>query len=199
MKNARYLEFIYLFLICISLIPIGCEATLPEFAGVYVLNNGKYVEVVRITDLKKENFNYQKRRGFMEGTDCNVRTVINRDRFVPIDQDTFNKKGFLVVQQREWSDVKLYRVPIDDYLKENEKGNEIVTSVAYGCGMLGMPFSTQGLLSKQKPKEIAIKQAKKGENAFIYVPSSPVDKGFYLIDYKLNGRPHIGWNPLVIK
>jgi len=188
LRVSFYLAFMGLFL-------VGCEAKLPEFAGIYVLQDGKYIEVKRIKDLREEEFNHQKRSGFMSSTDCNVKIVISREKFIPIDQETFNQKGFLVVQYKEWSDFKLYRVPTDEYLKDNEKGNDIVTNVAYGCGRV---FSSKGLYSKKEPKEIEIKQAKKGENAFLYVPSSPVEKGFYLIDYKLNGRSHIGWNPLVV-
>lgn len=198
MKKAQYLMVI-LCLICVSLFLFGCEAKLPEFTGVYVLNGGKYIKVNRVKNLKKKNFNYQNRSGVLGGTDCNVMVEINRDKFVPIDQETFNKKGFLVVQSKEWSDFKLYRVPIDDFLKNNEKRKKIVTNVTYGCGMMGMPISLQGLFSKKEPMEIEIMQARKGENAFIYVPSSPVEKGFYFIDYKVNGQANIGWDPLVIK
>jgi len=183
----------------ISLLLLGCEAKLPEFAGVYVLQSGKYKEVVRIKDLKPTPFNHQQRSGFFGGTDCNVKVVLNKDQFVAIDQETINKKGFLVVQNNEWSEIKLFRVPNTGYLKDNEKGNEIITAVGYGCGMMGMPISTQGLHEKTEHKEIDIKQAKKGENAFFYVPSTPLEKGYYLIDYKLNGQNHTGWNPIVVK
>ena len=176
----------------------GCEAKLPEFAGIYVLSDGKWQEVPRYKDFKKEKFNYLKRSGFMGGTDCNMKLSISKDKFIPIDQDTFNKKGFLVVQNKEWSEIKLLRVPIEDFLKDNEKGTDIVISVSYGCGMMGMPISSKGLHKKQSPTEIDIKQAKKGDNSFMYVPSSPIDKGFYVIDYKLNGKGHLGYNPLVV-
>jgi len=124
--------------------------------------------------------------------------VYSKSKFIAIDQDTFNKKGFLVVQNKEWSEIKLFRVPTQGILKDNEKGTDIVTSIGYGCGMMGMPFSGEGLHGKQTPIEIDIKQAKKADNSFMYVPAAPVEKGFYLIDYKVNGQGHLGYNPIVI-
>jgi len=188
----------FLFGIAVAML-FGCDAKLPEFAGVYVLQGGKYIEVARIKDMKPIAFNHQRRNDMFGSTDCNVKVVFRKDQFVAIDQDTINKKGFLVVQNKEWSEIKLFRVPNSDYLQNNEKGNEIVTSVGYGCGMMGMPISAQGLLNKMEPKEIEIKQAPKGANAFIYVPAMPVEKGYYLIDYKLNGQNQTGWNPIVVK
>jgi len=178
---------------------LACEAKLPEFAGVYILQSGKYKEVTRIKDLKPTPFNHQQRSGFFGGTDCNVKNIINKEQFIPIDQEDFNKRGFTVVQNKEWSDFKFYRVPTEGFLKDNEKGNEIILSIYYGCGMMGMPFSLQGLHEKTDLKEIELKQAKKGENAFIYIPTKPLEKGYYLIDYKLNGQSIVGFNPIVVK
>lgn len=198
MKKKLCVRWHYLFGLFFAVL-IGCEAKLPEFAGVYVLQSGKYNEVTRIKD-KPIPFNHQRHRsGFFVGTDCNVKHVLNKEQFIPVDQDTINKNGFLVVQNKEWSEIKLFRVPNTGYLKDNEKGNEIITAVGYGCGMMGMPISSQGLHEKMEPKEIDIKQAKKGDNAYIYVPSIPLEKGYYLVDYKLNGQNNVGWNPIVVK
>lgn len=183
----------------VAFLLLGCEAKLPEFAGVYVLEGNKYKEVTRIKDLKPIPFNHQQRSGFFGGTDCNVKVVFSKDQFISVDQETINKKGFLVVQSKEWSEIKLFRVPNTGYLKDNEKGNEIVTDVGVGCGMMGMPISSQGLLEKMLPKEIDTKQAKKGDNAYFYVPSTPLEKGYYLVDYKLNSQNQTGWNPIVVK
>lgn len=177
----------------------GCEAKLPEFAGVYVLQNGKYTEVPRIKDLRNVEFNHQRREGFFGGQDFNIKVIINKDKFMPVDKDIFNKNGFLVVQNKEWSEFTLLRVPTDDFLKDNGKDNEIITGVGYGGGMMGMPFSLEGLHKEVKAKAIDIKQAKKGENAFIYVPSQPVEKGFYLVDFKINGQGTVGYNPIYVK
>jgi hypothetical protein len=177
---------------------LGCEAKIPEFAGIYVLNGREYQEVPRFKEFNVEEFNHIMRTGFMGGTDCNVKSSIPRDKFISIDQDTFNKKGFLVVQNEEWSGIGLYRVPTEGILKDNEKGTDIVAAIRYGCGMMGMPISGQGLHEEQAPIKIDIKQAKKGDNSFMYVPAAPVEKGFYLIDYKLNGQGHLGYNPIVI-
>ena len=193
----RYGNICLLFAVLVLL--LGCEAKLPEFAGVYVLQNGKYTEVPRIKDLRNVEFNHQRREGFFGGQDCNIKVIINKDKFIPVDKDIFNKNGFLVVQNKEWSEFTLLRVPTDDFLKDNGKDNEIITGVGYGCGMMGMPISLDGLHKKVEAKAIDIKQAKKGENAFIYVPSQPVEKGFYLVDFKINGQGTVGYNPIYVK
>ena len=71
-------------------------------------------------------------------------------------------------------------------------------NVDYGCGVLGIPISSRNLYSKKEPKEIKVRRIKKEENCFLYIPLYPVKKGYYLIDYKLNGQSNIGWNPLVV-
>lgn len=176
---------------------VGCEAKLPEFAGVYVVESGKYREVPRIKNSRELKFNLQHRGGFMSGTDYNVKAVLGKDQFIPVSLSIINTKGFLVVQNKEWSEIKLFRVPNTGYLKDNEKGTEIVTAVSTGGGWGGMLISDQGLLPKMEPREVEIKQAQKGPNAFIYMPSAPLEKGYYLIDYKVNGQNQKGWNPIV--
>ena len=92
----------------------------------------------------------------------------------------------------------MLRVPTDGDLKDNEKSDVIATSIGFGGGMMGMIYSDQGLQKKVDPVEIPIKQAKKGENAFIYAPTTPVEKGYYLVDFKVNGQPQTGWNPILV-
>jgi len=187
----------------IVLFLFGCEAKIPEFAGIYVLDGGKYKEVPRFKDFKIEEFNHIRRTDlFMIGTACNVKASIPRSQFIPIARDTFNKKGFLVVQNKEWSEIKLFRVPTKGILKDNEeKGLDIVIAVDDGCRSMGLTIFSEvlGLHERQAPIEIDIKQSQKGENSFMYVPDAPLEKGFYLINFKLNGQDHLGYNPIVIK
>jgi len=187
------------FAILIFLFIVGCEAKVPEFAGIYVLNDGKYQEVSRFKDFKEEKFNYLKLYGMMSGTYCNAKFSIPRSKFIPINQEMFNKNGFLVVENKEWSGFQLFRVPIEGILKDNENGTDIVSSIGYGCAMRGRSgFFHRKLDINQEPTKVEIRQAKKGDNSFIYVPAIPVEKGYYLIDYKLNGQGHLGYNPILV-
>lgn len=178
-RNRYYYIFTILFII-INL--MGCKDKIPEFAGIYILQNGKYIEVPRYKKVIKKEFNRIQRSGFWQGIDCNVKYIINKNNFVPVKKEIFNKKGFLVVMSREWSDVKLYKIPKNKRVNNNEADNEIITRIDYGCGMMGMPISTSGLLDKMVPDEIELKQGKKGENAFIYVPVKNIQEGYYLIN-----------------
>jgi len=177
----------------ITILLVGCDAKLPEFAAVYVLQNGAYKEVIRVKDNEKIRFNSQYREGL--GYDYNEKAVIPKDKFTGIDQDTINKKGFLVVQKQEWSEVKLFRA-IDVEGHNVDEG--IITEVKGGGGAWGgSAYFPNGLIVNKKLTEVDLKQAKKGENAFFYVPSSPLERGYYLINYKGSGEER-GYHPIVV-
>lgn len=193
MKNVNFFSIVVMFLL--ASYQLALSADLPRFFGVYVLENGSYVEVPRVDQLDKVKFNFL-RRGQFGATDCNVKYSIKADLFVKASARTFNKEGFLVIQDESWSDFRLFRVPNTGEFIDNEKGTNIVTSIGYGCGFLGMIHSYDGLKKKVKPTEISLKKAKVGENAFICVPATSLEKGFYLIDYKKNLEAFVGWNPV---
>lgn len=90
----------------------------------------------------------------------------------------------------------LNRVPYTEKYADNENNSSIITAVRCG-GPMGMPYSTQYLDREVKPMEwCTLRKAKIGEDAYSYVPSKPLGKGFYLIDYKINGASTDGWNAI---
>ncbi len=166
---------------------------IPRFFGIYILQNGQYMDVPRY---QMENIEYNIRKRMM-GKDCNIKAIIPREHFVMTEKDIFNQEGFLVHQDSEWSDFRLFRVPYKGKFSENEKQSQIVTNIRYGCGVApGVQYSSEGLEQEMNPVEIRLRKAKVGEDAYIYVPAEPVEAGFYLIDYKKNGQGFYGYNPI---
>ena len=176
---------------------VGYALEIPRFFGVYIYENGKYVEVVRQEKPIKEDYNIIQRKDLPGWKDMNTATAFKRDAFIPADLTYFNKEGFLVVQDPELSDFRLYRVPNAGKWKFNETRPMIMTSVkVIGASPFGpdKPASLSGLDGPTEPTEIRLRKAKVGENAFIYLPAEPVEQGFYLIDYKKNGKDIPGYN-----
>lgn len=175
---------------------------LPKFFGVYVLQKEKYVEIVRVDKFDETKYNVQPRPQMLGWKDLNIKMSIKRNLFIPVDVEIFNKEGFLVIQDPEWSDFKFFRVPHSGQWIDNEKGEDIITSIsAIGIFPLGKenPFSYEGLDKPVEPIEINLKKGKVGDNAYIYIPTTPLENGIYLIDYKKNGKGFLGYNPLEIR
>lgn len=190
--------------LCCALFILGicCLAyadSLPQFFGVYLNQNGNFVEVQRATKIDVQKYNFHRRGGITDITDYNVMETTPADKFITIDTNVFNKEGFVVVQDPEWSEFSLCRVPHTGKWSDNENSANIVTAI----GQKGSPMlqSDQGLDGKVScsDEKISLKKGKKGDNAFIYVPSSPIEAGCYLIDYKVNGKGQAGWNPIRLR
>ncbi len=167
-----------------------------RFMGVYIKQGEKFVEVPRIPP--GELYKYNVHQSPM-GDDYNIKSVTRRDLFVSISIEDFNKDGFIVKEDRNWSDFVLMRVPHTGKYRNNESGSIIITNVAYG-GPFGMPYSTEYLDPEIGPTEwCSLRKAKVAEDTYIYVPSRNVERGLYLIDYKKNGKSFKGWNAIEVR
>lgn len=182
--------------LCFALLGLACQkaraSDLPRFFGVYIENGGNYIEVPRVQGSVQK---YNQRKTSM-GFDFNVRGVFERKSFVPVLAAKFNTDGFLVVLDPEWSDFQLLRVPHVSKKAEDGAIDLVVTSVGISGSMMGMPVSNQGLDEPVAPTNVELKKAKAGENAYVLVPAAPLEKGFYVIDYKKNGQGFVGFNPI---
>ena len=117
------------------------------------------------------------------GEACNIKTVILRKDFFVADKDSFNKNGFLVVQDNEWSDFKLYKAP-EEASQPNTEEAIIVANVRgdtnygtrYYCGHDSIQkaeteHSNRPLDKESHPVEIPLKKGKAGEEAYISTSS----------------------------
>jgi TonB family protein len=173
---------------------------LPRFYGIYVLQCGKYVEVPRISnrqDFITTKYNIKKR--MLGNSDYNIQAALSINYFISTSKADFDRDGFLVVKDEEWSDIKLFRVPHRGRFAQNEQGNNIVTSIGVAGSMMGMIESMSGLEKEVKPIEIKLRKAKIGEEAYIFVPAVPIEPGCYLIDYQKKNQAHFGWNPIKVE
>lgn len=171
---------------------------LPRFFGLYIMQNGNYVEIPRTPSGNGIKYNFHK--SIMQFHDYNVKYSIDRKKFIEVEINEFNKNGFLVKEDKNWTDFVIYRVPHTGKYANNENNASIITNIGYGGDYMGMVYSTKALDPKVGPvKWCTLKKAKVGEDAYIYVPSKPTEKGFYLIDYKIGGNSFNGWNAIQVK
>jgi hypothetical protein len=152
---------------------------LPKFFGVYIMQQGKYVEVPS-TQFKQERYNQIQR---LMGADFNVRGILQRKQFMPTDLETFNREGFIYLPGPEWSTARLWRVPHEGKYDQNETMETVVIYVA-ASGPGGMPFTLEGLDQPIKSSEVETKQGRAGEGAFVYAPKMQLTKGLYFVDFK---------------
>jgi hypothetical protein len=164
----------------------SCSPTLPKVCGIYVLKGGKCVELPRVS-FEEAKYNVHQH---MMGSDFNVKRFLKRENFVPVDKDAFNKEGFLVVSDPEWSGFQLVRVPCTGKWKDNEAAKEIVLAVGQS-GPMGLPFNNSYLDPPVEPVPVEIKRVAVGDQSttFSYIPAKPLDKGLYLIGHKKNNQP----------
>lgn len=174
----------------------GGPPPLPKFFGVYVLKGGQYVSVPRTTEFVTQRYNV--RRNPMGASDFNLSSGIKSADFIAAEHASFKQDGFLVLQDPEWSDISLYRVPHTGNLRGNEDRSVVITTVSVGGTMGGMPWSNEYLDAAAKPEPVELKKAPIGEHAYAYVPLRPVEPGRYLVDYKRNGADVLGFNPIVV-
>ena len=100
---------------------------LPRFIGIYVKQNGKYVEVPRVNgEVLKYTFNTSV---MGNNTDYYIKETIKRNLFVITSLDEFNKNGFLVAEDKDWSDFVLKRVPHTGEYINNENEQVIIEQV----------------------------------------------------------------------
>lgn len=178
----------------------GYTSELPRFMGIYVLEGDKYIEVPQYSSTEQE-YNYRDTLFYgMAYRDFNVRDVIKRSAFVRVDATKLSEQGFLVVQDPEWSDFRVFRVPHVGKWVDNGKGDDIVISVtARGTIAGGSVWSDKGLDPKVDPTPVGeLKKAKVGDNSYVYVPAKPLEKGFYLIKYKKNGENIVGYHTIQV-
>ncbi|UCF90203.1 MAG: hypothetical protein JSW39_18135 [Desulfobacterales bacterium] len=170
---------------------------LPRFMGIYVKQEGKYVEVPRVIG-EVSKYDFRTSAGGRK-TDYYVKETIKRDLFVITSLEEFNKSGFFVKEDKDWSDFVLKRVPHTGEYIHNEREQSIITTVAIGDPM-SLPCCTQYLEKIVEPFEwCPLEKAQLEEGAYIYAPSRPVEQGFYLIDYKKDGQSFSGWNAIQIR
>lgn len=183
-QMSRVILFIFVSFLFGSL--FGCSADIPKESGVYILKEGKYVEVVRNKDFKEVQYakKYEQMLGRPWFVSGNLMSGLELNNVAQFDLESFNKDGFLVVKASDWSAVTLWSA------KEDKERKLIVSFIdQYSIGNRKRIY---------EPVAVALKEIKKGENSYIYKPSAPVAKGYYLIDYSINGKGNPGYNPLLI-
>jgi len=100
LKITQLSILVTLLVLLISSFAISAEY--PNFMGVYVNNNGQYTEVPNIkNEFKKYNF---QNSPMGKNSDFNVKFIIKREQCIVTSLDEFNKNGFLVIEDKDWSD-----------------------------------------------------------------------------------------------
>lgn len=195
LKFGRITGFVFCFILLVFHPAISDN--LPRFIGIYVKQDGKYVEVPRVNgEVSKYTFHTSEMGSKI---DYYIKETIKRNLFVITSLDEFNKNGFIVAEDKDWSDFVLKRVPHTGEYINNENEQVIITTVAIGDPSAG-PCCIQYLEKIAEPIEwCKLKKTKIKESTNIYLPSKVVVKGFYLIDYKKDGQSFPGWNAIQIQ
>lgn len=195
MRFAKLTVFAF-FLILLAYHP-AVSNDLPRFMGIYVKKDGKYVEVPRVIgELSKFNFHAS---AMGNKTDYYIKETIHQKLFVTTPLDEFNKNGFVVKEDKDLSDFVLKRVPHTGAYIDNENEQAIIITVATGDPTAG-PCCIQYLEKIVEPIEwCPLIRVQIEEDTFTYLPSKPLVKGFFLIDYKKDGESFSGWNAIQIQ
>ena len=189
------IKFFAILLFCVLLGPsLSIAEDFPRFFGLYVMQNGEYVEITRTTEMETSKYKFAG----MGGVDFNYKTTVNRDVFMEVNLEEFNKNGLLCKEDKNWTDFVIGRVPHTGKYANNENNSIVITSVSASTAFYGTR-SAKILDPEMDPEWLTLRKAKVGEDVYIYIPSKPLRRGLYVVDYKKNGKGFKGWNAIELK